>query len=326
MEQEALLPVQRFDIDWQMARSRPLDFDLFLHLPLNAKFICIRRKGQLLEPQKLQSLGALNFFVRKDEYQNFIKVVASQLGEIFTIKSEDQKKAAMLAARSLMRSTFSQEDPKLLQAMMTNLYNISSTIIESVLETSNLGTKRAFRVLSEMAEKGSSAQRHPVNVAALAVLMSYGVGYTSEKTLYAVSVAALLHDIGISKLPPDVARLADAPEFLNEEQRRLLYQHPNFSLDILRERKIKIPDLAARIISEHHENVDGSGYPLQLTSTQINEMTHILRLADEIDEKILALDPATPGLRLKLHRYFDECTEKKRFPLPLLARVRTVIL
>ena len=322
----SLLPVQRFDIDWQLARAKPLDFDLYHHLPLNEKYICIRRKGQLLEPEKLKNLGSLNFFVRKEEYRSFIKLVGEQLGEMLTIKNQDSKKAAALAASSLLKSTFNQEDPQLMQMMVGNLYNITSTIIESVLETSNLGTKRAFRVLSEMVEKGSSAQKHPVNVAALAVLICYGIGYTSEKTLYSISVAALLHDIGMSKLDPAVAHAAMDPRVMTSEQKTQYQKHPELGIEILQERKIKVPNLSALMIMEHHEEMDGRGYPKGKTGKDINEMTHILKIADEIDELILGQDDPTQSLKYRLNHYFIEALDHKRFPPVLLARVRTVIL
>jgi len=152
------------------------------------------------------------------------------------------------------------------------------------------------------------------------------VGYTTQKILYAVSVASLLHDIGLSKLPPEIAEHATNPEMLTEPQKLMLYSHPQLALEILKERGVKIPELAARMIAEHHESLDGKGYPKGLPANEINEMTFILKVADELDEKILAFDPTNSGLRLKLHHYFSEAAEKKRIPNPLLARVRAVIL
>ena len=328
-----LQPIQSFDLAGNDAPalnlSEPLSFDLFIHMPLNQRYLLYRRKGQKMTDQHRAKLAEHNiegFFVRKSDYNLFVQHVARRLRGILALKPGERDQSARLAARSLMRSALTAEDPMLAQAMMGNLYEITANIIESVLENSNLGSKQAFRTLVDLAQTGSSLQRHPVNVAALAVILAYGIGYTSEKTLYYLAVAALVHDIGLTRLPARISELAHDPEGLTAAERTELHQHPQLALEILRERGLKLPPPILMIIQQHHELASGKGYPLGLRGNQISELTQIMQVADEIDDRLLSVQTGSSQLKLRLHYFFEKMNDERRIGPVLLNRVRSVIL
>jgi HD-GYP domain-containing protein (c-di-GMP phosphodiesterase class II) len=63
----------------------------------------------------------------------------------------------------------------------------------------------------------------------------------------------------------------------------LMKRHPMSGIDIVKKMTQKIPDSSFRIIAQHHERANGSGYPQKLKGNQIDEMAMICALADVYD-------------------------------------------
>jgi HD-GYP domain-containing protein (c-di-GMP phosphodiesterase class II) len=235
-------------------------------------------------------------------------------------------------AKTVLSSTFRQESGKVAQILMENLNDITGTIIESTLEGAVfLQTKKLFTRLTLLAEKGTDFQRHPVNVTSLAVLISFGIGYNNERILADLAMAALLHDIGLAKLPTRVIQNAHHPIALTIEERMQLRDHPQLSVEVLHERGIEISELTQIIIHQHHEEFAGTGYPLGLRGYNLNELSQILRVADDIDQvfaqcQSFELQAGGTGLlRRGLLDLFDQLSGKKIVEPGLLVRIRSLI-
>jgi HD-GYP domain-containing protein (c-di-GMP phosphodiesterase class II) len=116
---------------------------------------------------------------------------------------------------------------------------------------------------------------HSVEVALLAVyLKSMSSDRIPDCALAAT--AGLLHDIGILHISPDI--LVSGKQ-LSESDRHHLYAHPITAYLIVREFP-KLPAEVGTAILEHHERLDGSGYPNGLQESRISELGKILMLAD----------------------------------------------
>lgn len=184
-----------------------------------------------------------------------------------------------------------------------------------------------FQRLTQLAEKGTDFQKHPVNVTSLAVLLSFGIGYNNERILSDLAMAALLHDVGLSKLPTRVIQQAHAPLELSMEERLQLRAHPQMAVAVLKERDVEISELTEIIIAQHHEDFSGTGYPLGLRGYNLNELSQILRVADEIDQIFSKLQNPLPGgvLRKNMYELFDRLFMNKIVEPGLLSRVRHLI-
>ncbi|HWP17581.1 MAG TPA: HD domain-containing phosphohydrolase [Burkholderiaceae bacterium] len=112
----------------------------------------------------------------------------------------------------------------------------------------------------------------------------------------AVAVAAgLLHDLGMLYADPALGRLERR---LTSEQRRQLYAHPVTSA-LLVERHHDYPKPMVRAILEHHELLDGSGYPRALAAQATSPLGRVLALA-ELTSAMFTRDARWPELRLSL--------------------------
>jgi len=122
---------------------------------------------------------------------------------------------------------------------------------------------------------------HSINVAILSIMTGLSMGY-NESNLMDMGLGCLLHDIGLISIDPS---LLERPEELNANERQQLNQHPEIGFNILRHYR-EISTTAAHIAYQHHERVDGLGYPRQLTRRQIVEYARIAAVADAFDEII----------------------------------------
>jgi putative nucleotidyltransferase with HDIG domain len=93
----------------------------------------------------------------------------------------------------------------------------------------------------------------------------------SDETLDGIRTAATFHDIGKIPLP---AEILSRPSKLSEADFHLIKTHPQTGYDILKE--VEFPWPVARIVWQHHERLDGSGYPLGLKGEEILPEARVL--------------------------------------------------
>ncbi|GAG56809.1 unnamed protein product, partial [marine sediment metagenome] len=105
-----------------------------------------------------------------------------------------------------------------------------------------------------------------------------------------IQIAALVHDIGKINIP---AEILSKPSKLNEMEFSLIKNHPKVGYDILR--KIDFPWPVAKIVLQHHEKIDGSGYPQGLKGEKILLEAKIIGVADVV-EAMSSHRPYRPSL------------------------------
>lgn len=109
----------------------------------------------------------------------------------------------------------------------------------------------------------------------------------------AAAMAGMLHDIGMLHVDP---RLMQPNKALNRNQRRQLYAHPLVSTALI-ERHHAYPKEVVRAVREHHEYLDGSGYPRQLSGDEISPLAKILAIS-QVVAAMFSTD--APGAELRL--------------------------
>ncbi|HLY96716.1 MAG TPA: HD domain-containing phosphohydrolase, partial [Sideroxyarcus sp.] len=118
---------------------------------------------------------------------------------------------------------------------------------------------------------------HQRRVSELAAAIAREMGLP-EKQVNGVHLAAMIHDLGKIHIP---AEILSKPGKLNEIEYMLIKTHPQAGYDILKD--VRFPWPIADIILQHHEKVDGSGYPQGLKGEQILLEARILTVADVVE-------------------------------------------
>ena len=118
---------------------------------------------------------------------------------------------------------------------------------------------------------------HQTRVTALALAMANQLGFNADD-LDTLRIAAMLHDIGKIYVPAD---FLNRPGVLRNEEFSVIKMHPEVGYDILKNLGEDWP--VATIIRQHHERMDGSGYPHGLAGEDIDKGARIIAVADVVD-------------------------------------------
>jgi putative two-component system response regulator len=143
-------------------------------------------------------------------------------------------------------------------------------------------TERAFeatiRVISSIIEaRDPYTAGHQQRTAALASSIGRELGL-SDEIMGGLRMAATIHDIGKISVP---AEILCKPSLLTDTERSLIMVHVQAGCDILKD--IVFPWSIAKIILQHHERMDGSGYPVGLSGPDILPEARILAVADVVE-------------------------------------------
>ncbi|MDO8692068.1 MAG: HD domain-containing phosphohydrolase [Dehalococcoidia bacterium] len=140
-----------------------------------------------------------------------------------------------------------------------------------------------------------STHSHAVNVA----VYSLGIGSfndaAGEQDLRNLGLAAFLHDVGKAKIPRQVL-LKPGP--LSPDEWKLMRQHPGFGQEMLS----SAPDLPAEVteaVWQHHERLDGSGYPKGIGGSEMHHFAKVVSLADSFDAMTSSRPYARPQSAFK---------------------------
>ncbi|MCK9372972.1 MAG: HD domain-containing protein [Sulfuricurvum sp.] len=137
------------------------------------------------------------------------------------------------------------------------------------------GTVRSIAMMVEARDTYTAG--HQNRVAQLAVAIAKEMDL-SESKIEGLSLAASIHDLGKIKIP---AEILSKPGQLSTIEYLFIQTHPEVGYEILKE--VKFPWPIAEIIRQHHEKVDGSGYPSGLKGENILLESRILAVADIVE-------------------------------------------
>ena len=190
-------------------------------------------------------------------------------------------------------------------------------ITESIIAEEKL--KQSFEILQKatgdiiQAMSSTSEMRDPYTaghqkrVKELAVAIGRKMNINQEQ-LEGLKFAGIIHDIGKISVPSDIL---SKPGKINKMEFEVIKNHSQVGFDLLN--KIEFPWPISRIVHQHHERMDGSGYPLGLKSDQILLEARILAVADVVEamtshrpyRAALGIEQALQEITDHKHDYYD---------------------
>lgn len=151
------------------------------------------------------------------------------------------------------------------------------------------GTVQA--IVSMIERRDPYTAYHQERVKRLAGAIAREMGLSGEQTEILV-LAASIHDLGKIYVP---AEILTKPGHITDLERALIKTHPQVGYDILK--TIEFPGLVSQIVQQHHERLNGSGYPLHLSGSQILIEARILGVADVV-ESLASHRPYRPAFTI----------------------------
>ncbi len=164
---------------------------------------------------------------------------------------------------------------------------IQSVRLSRVLADSFKGITQALSDLVESRDPYTAG--HSDHVARIACKAGKELGLDPEE-LEGLRICATLHDIGKAIIP---AAILNKPGKLSEHEWGLIKEHPKYAYETLK--RIPFPWPVADVVCQHHERLDGMGYPLGLREDKIHFWAKIIAVADIFDA-MTSHRPYRPGL------------------------------
>lgn len=176
---------------------------------------------------------------------------------------------------------------------------------EKKLKTNLLDSIATLAAIVEMRDPYTAG--HQRRVAELAVAIAKTLQLPAEQ-VEGIHLASVVHDIGKIRVP---AEILNKPGRLTRLEFELIKEHAQNGYEILK--TIDFPWPIAQIVWQHHERLDGSGYPRALVSEQILLEAKILVVADVVESMIshrpyraaLGLDAALEEITINKGKLFD---------------------
>ena len=120
---------------------------------------------------------------------------------------------------------------------------------------------------------------HATNVCVYSIILAHQIGISDETVLSSIGTAALLHDLGKRHIPLHVL---NKPGKLNDAEWDMIQEHPRNAFDELAARDDLNWD-QLMLIYQHHERLNGTGYPVGLGGDEVHDWAKICAIADVFD-------------------------------------------
>lgn len=151
-------------------------------------------------------------------------------------------------------------------------------MISQIADTIVNAEALVLHLISQSGKDQESLYYHVLNVSILSMMLAKNLGF-SEEDIKLIGLAALFHDIGKLKIPTQILRKTEP---LTAPEVNLLKMHTKYGVELLKLTEA-FPINAFDIILQHHEMLDGSGYPAGLNATQIDNKAKVVAVVNEFD-------------------------------------------
>ena len=169
--------------------------------------------------------------------------------------------------------------------------------------------KQTIQAISLMVEKRDPyTSGHQHHVAGLAVAVAQKLKFDAER-LESIRLGAMIHDIGKIHVP---AEILNHPGKLDDDKYRLIKAHCEVGYEIVKE--VDFPWPVSKMVLQHHERLDGSGYPQGLSGEEIIEEARIIAVVDVMEAMLshrpyrsaLGMDATMAELKAGRGELYDE--------------------
>jgi HD-GYP domain-containing protein (c-di-GMP phosphodiesterase class II) len=195
------------------------------------------------------------------------------------IKEVLSEKTRLFAANTI-KNEFSKviKNGKLVQVMEApELGKKFRSVVKEILDDIR-SHQKVMSVLMDVQSTDQYTFQHSLNVTIYTLALAMAQNY-SEKQMIEIGLGAILHDVGKLTVPPEIL---SKPGKLTDEEFAIVKEHTTTGFNFIRKMH-DISLLCAHCAYQHHERLDGSGYPRGLVNKEIHEYAKLIAIADVFD-------------------------------------------
>jgi HD-GYP domain-containing protein (c-di-GMP phosphodiesterase class II) len=257
-----------------------------LYVPALPRPVLYRDRMTPVERSDLQALrdrGIEELWVLGDdraEIDAFLSVnLGTMLGDEKSPPHERVRLLSQAVSRTLRNSLNLGNPVASVLATQTHAQQLASLALRSDL---------TIRDVTKIARHDYCTFSHSANVACYCTLLAKAMGITDEQELQSIAVAAMLHDLGKLNVPLSILT---KPDRLTAQEFAQMKLHPTRGFQALRF-ELTTPQLM--LVYQHHEKIDGSGYPVGCTGEEIHWWARICAVTD-VYEALTGMRPYRRG-------------------------------
>jgi HD-GYP domain-containing protein (c-di-GMP phosphodiesterase class II) len=214
----------------------------------------------------------------QDPEELHVKIGSSILTNLFRKRPQAPRPPNFAEDRKKARETQVDSTRELLQSLRKG-ESITADAAEDVVKSLSEEMFSDVDMVANFANTKDATigdyRHHSLNVATLALGVGLSLGY-NERDLRDLGTAALIHEVGMLRVPKDLLGKKDA---LSEDERESIQNHPVLSLEYL-ERVRGIRERVALVVYQEHESPDRSGYPNKRPGFLIHDFAKIISICD----------------------------------------------
>lgn len=151
--------------------------------------------------------------------------------------------------------------------------NITSHLLKAIDDNAAIAVD-----ISALKTSDEYTFKHSVDVATMSMIVAKKMGLKHDD-VYNIGIAGLLHDMGKSKIPLEIL---NKPARLTDEEFEVMKKHSIYGYQILKEKEDFSPPIALAVL-QHHEKMNGRGYPMGVSGDKISPYAKILSVVDVYD-------------------------------------------
>ncbi|HBG48714.1 MAG TPA: hypothetical protein DDW90_04285 [Cyanobacteria bacterium UBA9971] len=226
------------------------------------------KKEEKKDEKEEKSLADLTKKLSKPVQTNPVNIIKED--DQKSVISEKVKKYWIDNTKSILSNI---EEGKLPSAKVCD--NLSNSIIEEVHNKIDM-----IQCVNQLRINDEYTYSHCVNTAVLCSVFAKEFSF-KETPLKEITLGAMLHDLGKMRIPKVILY---KPDKLSKDEMDIVKRHPELGYKMIKQ--MDVPELVAEMAYNHHEKVNGSGYPRKLTEDQLSVFDQILSIIDVYDALI----------------------------------------
>lgn len=229
--------------------------------------------------QSLINLGVMNVYIQEGEVEDE-EVVISKAAQKQIDKLYTQDRSKLSISNSVrerishgIESIYSNTD-------IENMASTTASITNDLMDAIDSNNAIAIDI-GELKMSDEYTFKHSVDVATISMILAKQQGM-SRQEIYEIGICGLLHDVGKTKVPLEIL---NKPGRLDDEEFAVMKQHSVFGYRMIKDK----PDFNNNIcmgVLQHHEKINGAGYPMGVSEKQISPYARIISVADIYDALI----------------------------------------
>ncbi len=266
--------------------QQPLTYDLYVNssaLADRERFVRIFPKGGVLSNLDLHRFKEkyVQIYVPESQRGDYLKSICSMAGKTEKEKTLVLKDSAIQHLGKLFANrTVSTE---VLGETLSGCRDVVEGFV-GVIQDYNI--EKVQELIGSLSFHDFYTYDHSINVSMYSIFL-YRLLHpeANEQDLVNAGMGGLLHDIGKIRIPVEILNSTGK---LTDEEFMEIKKHPGYGFDLLEDSRIQVfkqvdLDLVRKVVYQHHENFDGTGYPQKLTGREIHEMARVTTIADFFD-------------------------------------------